>query len=73
MSALLQDPETSLCLDRGMLDSLPGVKMLLEQSPILEPVQGGRRFIPISGNIRHYSQCSLNQRKEQDTISHVLH
>ena len=73
MSSFLQDPEASLFLDEGMRDSILGIKVLLEQPPTLESIQEGRRFIPLPDSIRNCSQCSLDQGREQDTTSGVLH
>ena len=73
MSSFLQDHEASLCLDGGVRGSIPGVKALTEQPPTLESVQRKRRFILLPGNIRNCSQRSLDQGREQDTTSDVLH
>ena len=56
-----------------MRGNILGTKALLKQPPILESVQGGERLVPLLDSIHNYSQCGLDQGREQYTISSVLH
>ena len=56
-----------------MRSSIPGAKVLLKQPPTPESVQGGRRLVPLLGNIHNCSQRGLDLGREQETTSSVLH
>ena len=62
----------AFCLDGWMRSSIPGTKALLKQPPTPESVQGGRRLVPLLGNIHNYSQ-RVDLGREQETTSSVLH
>ena len=56
-----------------MRSSIPGTKALLKQPPTPESIQGGRRLVPLLGNILNYSQRGLDLGREQEITSSVLH